>query len=282
MDILGFTLFKVQGTEFTLLSLIWIALTLSVTYIVSLYIRRFLRKKVFYKDKYDKGSQHSILTIVHYVIMLVGIYAALNIVGIQLTALLAAAGVIGIALGFGLKTIISNFVSGLIIIGERNIQVGDRITVEDQWGEVTDLSMRATTIRTNDNVEVVVPNEDFITKSTINWTRQDNNVRIHVPIGVSYDSDVQEVKETLLNIAKENNDILETPSPRVFFDGFGDSSLDFDLACWVSKPGKKRIITSDINFEIEKRFRKKDIEIPFPQRDVNLRKDSDETEKQPL
>lgn len=270
MELLSITLFQIGENEITLLSLISIAITLVIAYLVSRYLRKFLRKKVFHSEMFDKGAQHSILTIIHYLIMLIGVYAALNIVGIQLTALLAAAGVLGIALGFGLKTIISNFVSGLIIIGERNMQVGDRITVEDQWGEVTEITMRSTTVTTNDNVEVVVPNEDFITKKVINWTRQDSRVRIHVPIGVAYGSDVEEVRKILKEIAEDHESVLDNPDPRVFFKAFGDSSLNFDLACWIPDPGKKLPIKSDLNYEIERRFREENIEIPFPQRDIHM------------
>lgn len=269
-DLLGRTLFSFGGTSITVSGLVAVAVVLLATFVFSRYVRRAVKKRVFERRGIEKGLQFLFLGVIHYVVILTGIFVALNIIGIELTALVALAGVAGLALGFGLQTIISNFVSGIIIMAERNVVVGDIVEVGGEMGEVVDIETRATTIKTFDNVSIVVPNEDFITKEVINWSHGDPKVRIHVPIDVAYGSDVEKVKEILLEIAEDEEEVMNRPEPAVRFESFGDSALEFLLLAWVWDPTNRKAVISSINFEIERRFHEEDITVPFPQRSVWL------------
>lgn len=269
-DVLGRTLFRTDGVELTVGNLLVVVVTIVATWFFSKYVQRLL-KRIFDRRGMDESIQYLFLRLTHYVVLLIGFFIALNLVGVQLTALLALAGVAGLALGFGLQTIVSNFVSGLIIMAERNISVGDILEIGDKMGEVVNIEARATTIKTFDNVSVVVPNEDFIAKEVINWSHGDPKVRVHVPISVAYGSDVERVREILLELAEENEDVMKRPEPIVRFEGFGDSSLNFVLLAWVRDPTIRKQVRSDTNFAIDRRFREADITIPFPQRSVWFR-----------
>jgi small-conductance mechanosensitive channel len=150
--------------------------------------------------------------------------------------------------------------------------VGDRIEVGEVEGDVISISVRATTVLTNDNISIIVPNSEFISKQVINWSHNDRNIRFRLPVGVSYSEDPEKVKEVLLKVADDNPHVLKTPAPLVIFKGFGDSSLDFELAVWTSThTDKPSILRSELYFEIFKRFGENKIEIPFPQRDIHIR-----------
>lgn len=192
--------------------------------------------------------------------------------GIDLSTITLLAGALGVGIGFGLQNITNNFVSGIIILFERPIKVGDRIQVEDIIGDVVKISLRATTVVTNENISVIVPNSEFISTRVINWSHNDRNVRFNVPVGVSYKEDPQKIKEVLLSVASDNRFVLKNPEPDVIFVEFGDSSLNFVLRIWTSEMIQKpKILISEIYFEIFKRFRENKIEIPFPQRDLHIK-----------
>jgi small-conductance mechanosensitive channel len=182
------------------------------------------------------------------------------------------AGALGVGIGFGLQNITDNFISGLIILFEKPIKVGDRIEVGDVNGDVLTISVRATTVLTNDNISIIVPNSEFISQKVINWSHNDRNIRFRFAVGVSYKEDPRKVEQVLLKVADENPNVLKKPEPSVFFDNFGDSSLDFTLAVWtdryIDKPGQ---LKSQLYFEIFKQFTENGIEIPFPQRDIHIK-----------
>lgn len=270
-ELLGRTLFSFDGGELTVGGVLVVAAVLIGTWVFSRYVRRSVMKRMFERRDMDESLQYLLLKVTNYVILLVGVFIALNIIGIQLTALVALAGVAGLALGFGLQTIVSNFVSGIIIMAERNIVIGDIIEVGDEMGEVVNIEARATTIKTFDNVSVVVPNEDFIAEEVVNWSHGDPKVRVHVPVGVAYGSDVERVRDLLLDIAEGHDEVMETPEPAVRFEEFGDSALKFLLLAWVRDPTIRKGVQSDLNFEIERRFREEEITLPFPQRSVWFR-----------
>jgi small-conductance mechanosensitive channel len=182
------------------------------------------------------------------------------------------AGALGIGLGFGLQNIVSNFVSGLVILAERPIALGDRIEVGSVAGQVRQISLRSTTVVTNDNISIIVPNSDLVTQAITNWSHGDPRVRIRVPVGVAYGTDPEKMRSVLLAVAEAHPDVLKEPAAAVFFDSFGDSSLNFELAVWtVNRAHAPRRFRSEINFAIEKALRENNIEIPFPQRVVHLR-----------
>jgi small-conductance mechanosensitive channel len=193
-------------------------------------------------------------------------------VGINLSTLTVLAGALGIGIGFGLQNVTNNFVSGIIILFERPIKVGDRIQVGDVNGDVISISMRSTTVVTNDNISVIVPNSEFISSRVINWSHNDRNVRFNIPVGVAYKEDPEKVKQILLKVAEKDEGVLKSPKPDVLFVEFGNSSLNFNLRIWtnsfITTPA---ILTSKLYFEIFTEFRKAGIEIPFPQRDLHIK-----------
>jgi len=188
-----------------------------------------------------------------------------------MTTLAALGAVLMVGIGFGMQNITSNFISGFIILFERPIQAGDFVEVTGVLGRVTAIKARSTTINTIDNISIIVPNSQFISESLTNWSYKDPRTRLHVHVGVSYGSDVELVRETLLEVGSTQPDVLKDPEPRVLFREFGESSLNFDLLVWTDKPLNQFIIRSDLNFAIVEAFRRKGVEIPFPQRDLHVR-----------
>ena len=192
--------------------------------------------------------------------------------GLNLSSLAFLTGTIGVGVGFGLQNIVNNFVSGLILLVERPIKVGDRVEIGDLAGDIVRIAARSTWVRTNDNVVIIVPNSDFISNRVTNWTANDRRVRISLPLGVSYASDPAVVREILLSVVKAQREILDDPGPDVIFLGFGDSSLDFELRVWTEDSLRTpQILKSNLYYAIFRAFSEGAIEIPFPQRDIHIR-----------
>jgi small-conductance mechanosensitive channel len=182
------------------------------------------------------------------------------------------AGAVGIGVGFGLQNIASNFISGLIILFERPVQVGDRIEIENVNGKVISIGARSTIVRTNDNITIIVPNSKFISENVINWSFEGKRIRFRVPVGVAYNADINLAKKLLLRVADENGDVLKEPKPSVRFIRFGESSIDLELWVWSKeKLQRKAAFISDLNFAIWEKFRSNNVEIPFPQTDLHIR-----------
>ena len=220
----------------------------------------------------DRALQYAISQVVSNVVLVVGIFIVLENTGIHLGALTVFAGAVGVGVGFGLQNIASNFISGLVILAERPITIGDRVEVAGLAGQVELIRARSTVIRTNDNIAMIVPNTKFIDSPVTNWTYGDPRVRFRIPVGVAYGSDIGKVREALLAAGGESPQTLKDPAPSVFLNKFGDNSIDFELVVWSSemsyRPSRYR---SDLNFAIEKKFREAGIEIAFPQRDLHIR-----------
>ncbi len=229
-------------------------------------------KQILSKYSDDIGVSQSIGTIIQYFFIIIGAFVVIQSSGINLGSLNVLAGALGVGIGFGLQNIANNFISGLIILFERPIKVGDRIEVGSITGDVVKISSRASTVNTNDNISIIIPNSDFINKQVINWSHNDRRIRYHVPVGVSYKEDPAVIKEVLLEVAIANNDVLKRPAPDVLFIGYGDSSIDFDLLIWTSNYIDKPImLKSQLYYEIFEKFKERNIEIPFPQRDLHLK-----------
>jgi small-conductance mechanosensitive channel len=269
---LDIQLFSLGGASFTIWTLLYLSILFFLLVFVSRRIKNWLMNSVLARRDVEIGVRQAIATIFHYVFVFIGFLIILSTAGIDLTTLNVLAGAIGIGVGFGLQTVANNFISGLIILFERPIKVGDRIQVGDITGDVARIAARATSIRTNDNIDIIVPNAEFISSQVINWSHSDREVRLHVPVGVSYSSDPEKVRDILLEVAAEHKGILKSPPPDVIFMEFGDSSLNFDLRVWTSEYiTKPKILRSDMNFAIQKKFKERGIEIPFPQRDIHIR-----------
>lgn len=253
-----------------------LVLTLAISFIVlfvgSEWIRRFLVKKILAKRDMAIGTRESIGTIVKYILIVAGMFSILQTNGIDLSAFGVLAGAIGVGIGFGLQNITNNFISGLIILFEQPIKVGDRIEVGDVTGDVVKISSRATTIITNDNISIIVPNSKFIDSEVINWSHNEHRIRFNFPVGVSYKEDPEKIKRILLEVANANPGILTTPESDVLFDSYGDNSINFNLRVWTSTYiNKPKVLRSELYYEIFRRFGDEKIEIPFPQRDIHLK-----------
>jgi len=234
--------------------------------------KRFLFNRLLAQSGLDRALQYAIAQIIANVVLVVGVLIVLENTGIHLGALAVFAGAVGVGVGFGLQNIASNFISGLVILAERPITIGDRVEVAGIAGQVEHIRARSTVIRTNDNIMMIVPNTKFIDSPVTNWTYGDRRVRFRIAVGVAYGSDVNKVRDALLAVAHENPHTLKEPAPSVFLKQFGDSSIDFQLMVWSSemsaRPSRYR---SDLNFAIAEKFREAGIEFPFPQRDVHIR-----------
>ncbi len=248
------------------------ALILYGAFILSWGLQAILMESVLPSRNMDTGTQVSIVRLVHYALILVGFLMALSALGFELKNITIIGGAVGIGIGFGMQAIVNNFVSGLILLFERPIKVGDVIQLSDgQRGRVTNLGLRATTVQTFSRSEVVVPNGDLIANQVTNWTLGDRGMRLEIPIGVAYGSDVETVIRLLTQVATENPKVLDDPPPVTLFLVFGESSLDFELRVWIADFNERRFIQSELIREIDRQFRIAGIEIPFPQRDLHIR-----------
>jgi len=248
-----------------------IALLIAVFWISSR-TKRFLFDRLLTKSGLDRALQYAISQIVSNIVLIVGIIIVLENTGIHLGALAVFAGAVGVGVGFGLQNITSNFISGLVILAERPITIGDRIEVAGIAGQVQQIRARSTVILTNDNIAMIVPNTKFIDSPVTNWTYGDPRVRFRVPVGVAYGSDVNKVCEALITAAREHPATLSEPAPNVYLEKFGESSIDFELVVWSREMSyRPRRFKSDLNFLIDKHLRAAGIRIPYPQRDLHIR-----------
>ncbi len=248
------------------------ASSLAALWFVTGVMSRAFRTKILDKTALDEGRKFSLQRIVSYSFFTLGALTGLNMFGLDLSSINVFSGALGIGLGLGFQTIAKNFASGLILLVEHPIKVGDRVQIEDLLGDIVHIGLRGTWVRTNENVVMIVPNSEFIEGRVTNWTANDRSVRINVPFGVSYGSDPEHVRTVVLRVAQEHPDVLDDPPWDVIFIAFGDSSLDFELRIWTSRQvTTPKIIASDIYFKLFAAFKKEGIEIPYPQRDLHLR-----------
>jgi len=270
-DIVLFKLFEVNQTPVTVLSLLLFTGMLLLFYVASRFFRRIILSKIVGRTNIDEGLRSSISRIVHYIVMIIGVLVAFQFVGIDFSGLAVIFGFLSVGIGFGLQNVTSNFISGLILLFERPIAVGDRVTVNDLVGDVLEINIRSTTIRTLDNISIIVPNNEFVSSTVTNWSHGDPRVRLNINVGVSYSSDLDVVIKALQEVAKENPQVLNTPKPQVHLREFGDSSWNMQLRAWLSGPENFEPVRNELNCAIVHKFKAFDIEIPFPQRDLHLR-----------
>jgi potassium efflux system protein len=251
---------------------VWVSLWLAKT------IRFTLRDEMLPRMEVPQGVGDSITTLIYYALATVGFMIALVAAGFQLSQLTLAVGALGVGIGFGLQSIARDIVSGVVLLYERPLRVGDWVEVANLLGVVTDIGIRASRVRTRDGAEVVVPNGELISGHVANWTLSDRRHRVHVDIGVAYGTDPEKVLDILMKAAQSHPDVLVNPAPRALFKGFGDSSLDFELRVWTqnTERGWQAPLISDLSVAINKALAKNGIEVPFPQRDLHLRSISPE------
>ena len=229
-----------------------------------------LRSRVLYLAGLSRGGQEVIAILTKYSLISIGTLVVLQVWGLDISSLTILASALGVGLGFGLQDIAKNFGSGLVLILERPIQVGDFVEIGSSKGTVERIGGRSTEIRTLDHISVIVPNSRFLSEEVINWSHHNPISRLHLPVGVAYRSDPQAVRTALLEAAR-HPDVLQNPPPQVLFTGFGDSALNFDLLVWTTQPSRQFILKSDLYFRIFECLQAQQIEIPFPQRDLHLR-----------
>ena len=264
-------LFKLGETQITLLSVVYFILLLFLLIYLS-GKGKTLVNRVLARRGVNLGVREATGSIVRYLMLFIGLLVILQTVGIDLTALSILTGAIGLGIGFGLQNIASNFISGIIILFERPVRIGDRIAVGDVEGDVVRIGARSTTVLTNDNIDIIIPNSKLITENVVNWTHSERKVRFRIPVSVAYATDIRRVEQALLEAAKNVYEVLATPAPAVRFISFGQSGLEFELRAWTTTLVQRRgKFTSELNFAIYDKFKEYEIEVPYPQRDIHIR-----------
>ena len=266
-----FELFRIQNVGITISHLVVAILSFLVALVFSKIARFFLKKKIFRRMDVDTGLEYAMLRFTHYAILISGVYVGLKIINIPLGALVGLLAILGVGIGFGLQNLTANFISGIILLLERPVKVGDRIEVDGVWGDVKKINLRTTVVTTPDNISIIIPNSNLLENKVINYYHTNRDIRLHVPVGVAYGSDVQKVTSILQKVARENKNVLKNKPPAVWFLEFGDSSLNFELLCWIPDAALKYDVLNRLNRRIDEEFRKADVEIPFPQHDSHVR-----------
>ncbi|MDX0626586.1 DUF3772 domain-containing protein [Sinorhizobium medicae] len=263
--------FEIAGFSFSPSAILGAIVVFIIVIVATRGFQRWLDGRLLPQTSLDTGLRTSIHTGVGYIGAAIAGLVAFSYAGLNLQNVAIVASALSVGIGFGLQSIVNNFVSGIILLAERPFKVGDRIEVGQNMGIVQRVSVRATQIQTFDNVTVIVPNADLISGQVVNWMHGDFSARLKIPVGVSYDSDPEQVKRVLLEIAKDNPRVLQIPEPFVSFTDFGADALQFTLFCHVGNINADAGAASDMRFEIAKRFREEKIEMPFGQRDIHLR-----------
>ena len=271
--------FEVGGLSISLSTILLATGLFFLGYTVTVALRNWLNNKLLPTTKLDIGISNSISTIFGYIGFVLAAILGISAAGFDLSNLAIVAGALSVGVGFGLQSIVNNFVSGLILLAERPIKAGDWIVTAGGEGTVKKISVRSTEIETFDRATVIVPNSTLITDNVTNWTHENKTGRIIVAVGVGYNSDPEQVKEILLECAKEHRLVLGRPAPAVFFMDFGANSLDFQLRCFLADINYSLSVTSELRFSILAALREANIEIPFPQHDIHIRSDDTKTAK---
>ncbi|MDH4071157.1 MAG: mechanosensitive ion channel [Ignavibacteria bacterium] len=270
-QIVNFKLFVIRETPVTISSLILFVLVLLMFEVLGRILIKRLLGRVLSRTSLEEGLRYALLRMGHYLLLMAGLIIGLQVVGFDVTGLFVVFGFLSVGIGFGLQNITSNWISGVILLFERPIKVGDRVTVGDLEGDVQEINMRSTTVRSLNNISIIVPNSDFISSTVINWSHSDHKIRLEVEVGVSYTSDLDTVLRCLKEIAEENEEVLDDPKHDIIFKGFGDSAWNLMLRVWINDPKRHPRVRSDINCEIVRKFRANGVEIPYPQRDLHVR-----------
>jgi small-conductance mechanosensitive channel len=276
-EVLDYPLFEMGGAPITPGGTLWVFGILFAAWFASRWLRRGLDRYGKHRPEVSRPALYALGRILHYLLIAVGIGIALSAIGLDLTKVAFFASALGVGIGFGLQTVVNNFISGLILLFERSLKIGDFVELESGvTGEVTDISIRATRVTTNDNIDILVPNSEFVNGRVTSWTLRETARRIKVKFGVAYGSDKELVKKAALEAAAEVPFTFASEGPRrsqVWLVNFGDSSLDFELVVWLTADAVKRpgAVQAAYYWALDDALGKYGIEIPFPQRDLHLR-----------
>jgi len=262
---------SIGGTRITILNVAYLIIFLVFFTFLSRIIREALQNRVLPRTRLDIGARASFVNVVIYAFWILAIYTGINILGINLSSLAFMAGALGIGIGFGLQSVVNNFVSGIILLFDPSIQVGDMVQIGEDWGTVNRINIRTTIVQTFDNASLIIPNSEMLSNKVTNWSFKDPKVRRQVDVGVAYGSDVQLVRKILMEIVGDMPEIMNDPAPRVDFTDFGDSALIFRVRFWISSPEFWLSAPTELRFRIDEEFKKNGIEIAFPQQDIHIR-----------
>jgi small-conductance mechanosensitive channel len=258
--------------QLTTLNVLGVILAIYSGFFLSRLVRGLMLIRIFPRTALDPGVQYTISTSVHYVILILAGLIALNILGFPLTNLALVAGALGLGIGFGLQHIVNNFLSGLILLFERPIKVGDMLVIDGQWGTVKEIRVRSTIFETFDKYVLIIPNSELVSNKVLNWTHYGAGInRLTLKVGVAYGSDVPQVTELITEVCRANPRVVAEPPPQVYFTVYGDNSLDFTIMVHVSLPSDRMPATHELNSAIFETFNEHGIEIPFPQRDLHIK-----------
>lgn len=266
-DIFHISLIKTESVNFTFGALIALIVAFLVTSFILKYIRKFITRNL---PSEDKNKFVSIFQFIQYLVYIYVFMFTLDTSGVDIKVLLTASAAIFLGLGFALQQLFQDLISGIFIILDQSLRVGDIIEVEDKLCRVEKISLRSTRALTLNNRVMIIPNHKFLSDILFNWTQNSIEVREKVSVGVAYGSDTKLVESVLLQVVSENPTVIKFPEPTVLFENFGDSSLDFSVYFYTNDAFTSPKLLSDIRFKIDEAFRKNNITIPFPQRDVHL------------
>ena len=270
-NILNYQLFTVNDVPVTVSSIFIFLLLVTFFIIMGIFVRRLLTRRVLRRFKIDSGTSYTLSRISQYLVISIGVLISFNFVGINLSSLTVIFGLLSVGIGFGLQNVTSNFISGLIILFERPISVGDRVMVNNIEGDVTEINIRSTMVRTVNNISIIVPNSAFVSEDVVNYSHGDPSYRLDIEVGVSYGSDLDNVLEALKEVANNNANVMRRPESEVHLLSFGDSAWNMQLRTWIADVKHYPKVRNELNQAIVRTFRKYDIEIPFPQRDLHMR-----------
>lgn len=268
-DLLNTEILNLNNHVFTVSNIVAFSFVLIITNLIRILFKRLiLKSKNNHIEEYKKYSLYRLLA---YFIWTLGIVIGLEAAGISVTILLAGSAALLVGVGLGLQQTFNDLVSGLILLFEGSIKLNDVVVVDGQYGQIIEIGLRTSKIETRDNIIMIIPNSKFITENVTNWSYNNKITRFHVNVSVAYGSDLELVKSLLIEVAKDNPDVLHDPKPMVEFNNFGDSGLIFNLFFWTENAFESRIIQSNLRFKIDKIFRENNITIPFPQRDLHIK-----------
>lgn len=266
---------NLSSVHITLMSIFLVCIIIIIVTKFIKLLKTYILPSVFKKYGFDKGSSLSLTSLIKYIIIVIATFFCLSVLGIHMNNLTAFTSLFGVGIGFGLQNIIANFISGIILLFERPIKVGDRIVVNGVVGDVSKIMIRATVVRTLSNEHIIIPNSSFLSQNVINQSYSDNRLRLTISIGIAYEADVDLVKKAFLEavneVKKVNSYITDEPEPTVNFLKVDASSFDFKLFVWITDPSLEVPITSQLHFKILEMVRKYDIEMAYNQYDIRFR-----------
>ncbi len=268
-EIINFELLKINNFSITISKIIAFLIIITIINFIRVILKRIIMKSE--RSNVEEYKKYSIYRLSSYFLWTIGIVIGLEAIGVSITILLAGSAALLVGIGLGLQQTFNDLVSGLILLFEGSIKLNDVVVVDNEFGKIVEIGLRTSKIETRNNIIMIIPNSKFIIENVINWSYNNRQTRFNVAVSVAYGSDLEIVKKTLIEVAKDNSRVLKSPEPSVEFFNFGDSGLELNLFYWTEKGYESRLISSQLRFEIDKRFRLNNVVIPFPQRDLNIK-----------